>query len=240
MSIKKIKKEVDIDIRYINAPKYEEPVSFIIPCAGSGKRMKSYGVKSLISLGSETIIDRQIRLIKSFFLNPQIIVICGFEGNRLMNALDQDICLIENTDYENTNVVKSIAIGLRAAIHYNTFIIKGDLVFNEDIFNDLKFNNSFTFTSNKMNDREVGCNFNSTLEYIMYDLENKWSQMLYLNKKDTKIIQKLCFNSDNHHKFLFEIVNLMVDMGSKIKIHSEQRVTDIDKYTDLEIIKEII
>lgn len=239
MSIKKIKDKV-VNIHSINQEKYTDPLSFIIPCAGVGKRMKSYGLKSLISIGTESIIARQIRLIKSYFANPQIVVVCGFEASKLMNSLDQDICLVENTDYDNSNITKSISIGLRAATFYNTFIIHGDLVFSQDIFENLKFNNSFTFTSDKMNEREVGCNINSNLEYIMYDLPNKWGQITYFNKKDTKILQRLCFDPGNHHKFFFEIVNIMIDKGSKIKIAKNCNITDIDKHSDLEVTKQIL
>ena len=48
----------------------EKPISVIIPAAGMGYRMRSYGPKHLISLdANQNIIQRQIKIIQNNFIN---------------------------------------------------------------------------------------------------------------------------------------------------------------------------
>ena len=50
----------------------------------------------------------------------------------------KDLIKIENENYEKTNVVRSIGLGLRAATSENVLVIYGDLVFNEETIKNLK------------------------------------------------------------------------------------------------------
>ena len=65
-----------------NAP---SEISVIIPAAGTGKRMKSYGPKPLIKVGDSSIINSQISIIQSLVNVKDIILICGFKAERLMD-----------------------------------------------------------------------------------------------------------------------------------------------------------
>ena len=89
-------------------------IHVIIPSAGIGKRMKSYGCKSLLNIQNDKLIDIQIKNINSVFPNNEIILITGFDSDRLMNNSPDDIIKIENERYYDNNVSKSISIGLRA------------------------------------------------------------------------------------------------------------------------------
>jgi len=60
-------------------------IGVIIPAAGMGRRMKSYGPKSLIKIGNSTIIKNQINLLQTYFSPTTIVLVCGFKATLLMN-----------------------------------------------------------------------------------------------------------------------------------------------------------
>jgi choline kinase len=110
----------------------KDNLSIIIPAAGVGKRMRSYGPKSLIPLNhEETVISRQINLLKKLFLHhSEIIVVVGFESEKIIRNLPKWVKVIENENYATTNVARSIGMALRIASNNNVLIVYGDLVFN--------------------------------------------------------------------------------------------------------------
>ena len=114
----------------------EDEIDVIIPAAGMGRRMKSYGPKSLIKIGNSTIIKNQISLLRSYLSNPNIVLVCGFKATLLMNQTPHDIIKVENEKYTETNVARSIGIGLRIVSNSKKLVvIYGDLVFNSRGFN---------------------------------------------------------------------------------------------------------
>jgi choline kinase len=101
----------------------------LIPAAGLGRRMKSYGPKALINLQGETLIERQIRLVREAFPRVKITVVAGFEAHRLREVLPKDVRLVLNPYYETTNVAYSVSIGLRTIPPtVPVLVVYGDLV----------------------------------------------------------------------------------------------------------------
>ena len=77
---------------------------------------------------------------------------------------------------------------------------------------------------------------------MMYDLELKWNQIVYLQGKELKLFKEACTKRRNKKLFLFEIINKVIDKGGKIKciINDKIKVIDVDNSKDLLKIKEII
>ena len=106
-------------------------LDIIIPAAGQGRRMKSVGPKGLIRLGNETVLLRQIRLLKQAFPEARIVVIGGFGHAKLHKSLPPNISFVVNNRYRDTNVSHSIHVGLQfTRPHHSVLIVYGDLVFN--------------------------------------------------------------------------------------------------------------
>ena len=83
-----------------------EKLSVIIPAAGTGHRMKSYGPKCLLPVSTtETILHKIIANVKTVYPNSEVTVVVGFEADRVIKALPDDIRIIENQFYQETNVV---------------------------------------------------------------------------------------------------------------------------------------
>ena len=65
--------------------KNTDSLNIIIPAAGMGRRMKSYGPKALIKIGSSTVINNQISILKTYFPDAHITLVCGFKANTVMD-----------------------------------------------------------------------------------------------------------------------------------------------------------
>lgn len=216
----------------------------IIPAAGMGRRMKSYGPKSLTQIGTSncTIINNQLKIIKKLFQQYVVILVCGFQSDKIMNYVPQDIIIVENERYLTTNVVRSLSIGLRATTGNHVLIVYGDLVFNYYTLN-CNFDESCMIVNKTMSSDEVGCIIqDGCVENISYDLENKWSQIVYLTGKELDLFKRFCWDDNNEKKFGYEGLNEVIKQGGKFKAiyprHS--KVIDVDKSADIVKAKEII
>jgi len=234
-----------MSIKYIKNINQKTPIDIVIPAAGLGKRMKSYGPKPLIKLkDGSRIIDNQLRIIQSVIPNANIILVCGFEAITLMNNTPSDIIKVENEHYDSTNVVRSIGMGLRAC-QRDVLVLYGDLVFNSEVIENMNFNKSSLFASNDiMKNSEVGCIVNNKgkVENLMYDLEHKWGQLIFLKGRELNIFKKICWNPENYNMFGFEAINELIANGGVISACSsdDAKIIDIDSSKDLEKVKEVI
>ena len=220
-------------------------IHVIIPSAGIGRRMKSYGCKSLLSIKDKRLIDIQLEYINSRFVRNEIILITGFDSERLMNYSPEDIIKIENEKYYENNVIRSISMGLRAIKdNRHVLIVLGDVLLNQKALELIDHNESSIIISNHMSENEVGCNINGKglLEYMMFDLPNKWGHIIYLTGKELDLFKKNAWSKNKDKKFCFEIINDIVNQGGRIKciIDNNIKVMDIDTSKDLQKAQEFI
>ena len=220
-------------------------IHVIIPSAGIGRRMKSYGCKSLLSIKDKRLIDIQLEYINSRFVRNEIILITGFDSERLMNYSPEDIIKIENEKYYENNVIRSISMGLRAIKdNRHVLVVLGDVLLNQKALELIDHNESSIIISNHMSENEVGCNINGKglLEYMMFDLPNKWGHIIYLTGKELDLFKKNAWRKNKDKKFCFEIINDIVNQGGRIKciIDNNIKVMDIDTSKDLQKAQEFI
>mgnify|MGYP003650366211 CR=1 FL=1 len=224
----------------------KENIAIIIPAAGMGRRMKSYGPKPLIKIGNSTIIKNQINLLQTYILKPTIVLVCGFKADVLMNETPQHILKIENERYKQTNVVRSIGMGLRISSDISKImVVYGDLVFNSATIKDISFKESSIITTSQgMGDEEVGCIINKDqyVTNLMYDLPIKWGQIAIFINKELDLLKELCWDTKNYTKFGFEIINQIMERGGKFKCiqNKDIKIVDIDSSKDIQKAKEIL
>jgi choline kinase len=220
-------------------------INVIIPSAGIGRRMKSYGNKSLLNIGNKKLIDIQIDYIRQTIPNYEVILITGFDAERVINNSPADIIKIENEKYYENNVSRSISMGLRATKNNDrVLIIFGDVLLNEETIASIDFNKSSIIISEYMNDNEVGCNINAkgNLEYMMFDLPNKWGHIIFLTSKELTLFKKIISCKSKEKKYCFEIINEVVNAGGKFDCITNKniKVIDIDTSKDLQKAQEFI
>ena len=223
-------------------------ISIVIPAAGLGSRMKSYGPKSLIKIkDSMTIIENQLKYIFKYFYKPQVILVTGFKSDKIKNFLsDRRIDIVENDAWETTNVGHSVILGMTKVKHKNVILLNGDLVFNAWTLK-APFGMYSMMLVDKlgyMKDEEVGCLINnSKVINVMYDLPDKWAQIVYFTGKELELLKlNLARCPDYAYKYTFEIINDIIDDGGNFFAHSPPRmkITDIDSSKDLNLISEIL
>lgn len=222
-----------------------DTITVIIPAAGTGRRMKTYGPKPMINIGKKTILQRQIDIIKEYFKSVKFIIVTGFESDKLIQNSPKDFIKLENELYKETNVARSVSIALNAVESDRVLVLMGDLVFSKEAIGMLDYNSSCTSASiDSHREAEVGCiiSKNGVLLNMMYDLELKWNQIVYLQGKELKLFKEACTKRRNKKLFLFEIMNKVIDKGGKINciINDKIKVIDVDNSKDLLKIKEII
>lgn len=222
-------------------------ITVIIPAAGIGRRMKSHGSKSLIQLATqETLLDRQITVIRKQYPKAEIIVVVGFQADKIIKDLigKPDIKVVENELYEETNVVRSIGMALRVASNSNILIIYGDIIFNPATLIGLPLHHSATIVDNKNNfepdvvgvniiDGYVGC--------FSYGLRTKWAQIVYLTGKELSIFKTIACNKDKRKLNTFEILNKVIELDGKIKAIEPQdmKIIEINSTQDKEKAKKV-
>lgn len=225
-----------------------ENISIIIPAAGLGKRMRISGAKSLIDIdNNENILTRQIRILKRRFPDAEYILVVGFEADKVIKKTPNDIIKIENERYEETNVVRSINMGLNAATKDNVLIVYGDLVFDNNIFNSFVPSSSQVFVTSVECDgnyEEVGCTYstkNMKLENMYWGIPNKWCQIAFLQGYELDTFQKLASNRDNEKLFGFEIINQIINRGGRFDVFAPKTICfDIDCNKDLLFARKIL
>lgn len=223
-------------------------LSIVIPAAGLGKRMKSYGPKPLININGKSILQRQLEIISSVYPDNDIVVVGGFEYEKVskyLNNLDmKNVKFIGNTRYSTTNVVRSIEIGTRVCDSKNVLIVYGDLVFNKETISnfELKESGLLLDTNNNFDKLEVGINMEENkVKNLSYSSENKWAHIAYLKENDIKEFNELVNTSYYERMFSFEIFNMMIENNKMLNVYKNESmfVCEVDDATDIDRVKKL-
>lgn len=202
--------------------------------------MKSYGPKALIELpGHETIIGRQLRVLRSRFPTADIVVVVGHEADRVIKTLPRNIKVVENENYANTNVVRSIGMGLRVASRDRVLLVYGDLVFNTGAIEWAgEYGSSILVdTRGQMGEDEVGVTvYNGRATNFSYGLPVKWSQIAFLAGRELELFKEVVWDSEKRRCFGFEALNAVLDEGGKLRAVEPHgaRIREIDSSKDID------
>lgn len=220
-------------------------LSIIIPVAGLGKRMKAYGPKAAIKISDDdTVLTRQIKIFKTIFPKANIIVICGFQKEKIHELIEDNAKCIENKRYKDSNICLSIKIGLDFLKNKKILIVNGDLVFSNEIFLNMPKNYSWAAIDTNLNQRssEVGVNIvDNVITNFCYGLNPKWGHIMYLTGKEFEIFKELISKETSDKKFSFEILNDVIDLGGLIKpqINKKWKLVEIDTSKDISRAKKL-
>lgn len=215
-------------------------LSIIIPAAGAGRRMKSYGPKSLVELNSrDTVLGRQIRILRSIYPDADITVVIGHSADTIAKVIPAGVKIVENELHEETNVLRSIGMGLRVATQPNVLVVYGDLVFNKETVLNVTMRGSSVIVDSKdrISDEEVGVTVvDNRITNFSYGLDVKWAQIAYLTGKELQLFKKAAWHKDHRRWLGHEGLNRVLDMGGKLRAIEPKgmQLVEIDSSRDIE------
>jgi choline kinase len=207
--------------------------------------MKSHGSKSLIELGgNESVLTRQIGLLRKRYKKAEFIVVVGFQADRLIKQIPEGIKIIENDLYEATSVMRSIGLALRIATNPKVLIVYSDLVFNQAALEGLTKGGSAVLVDSKSNltSEEVGVTIvNGEVTRFSYDLQTKWAQILFLTGLELKLFKTLAFDREKRKIYTSEALNAIIEIGGRIKAiePKKMQIVEIDSAKDIEVARRI-
>lgn len=221
-------------------------VSIVIPAAGMGRRMKSYGPKPLIELGGgETVLSRQLSLFRSVYPSSDVVTVVGFESEKIIEVLDASVKVVENEMYENTNVLRSIGMGMRVVDHDSIIVSYGDLVFNRGTIDTLTTGGSAAIidTAGRMEEDEAGCTIcDGRITHLAYGLPAKWCHIVYLTGRELGLFKQVAWHVQSRKWFGYEALNYVIENGGDIRgiEPSNMRIVEIDSSRDIEKARQIV
>lgn len=223
-------------------------LAVVIPVAGVGRRMKSYGSKCLLNLSDgRSILRRQIDIFKKIFdkvSSTDIVVVVGFDSDKVCKILPDSVRVVENEYFETTGVGRSISIGLKATISRKVLVVYGDLVFNKEMFENIP-NESCVFIDSKgrIDSNEVGVIIDSNnVVHFDYGLKTKWCHCVLLTGKELALFKSISSQSDKRKLSGHEILNAIIDKGGEFKAiePKKMKLIEVDSNKDLERTKSIL
>ena len=218
----------------IIAGKGSSNLSIIIPAAGTSKKMKSYGSRSLIELkNGQNVIYRQLSILSEVYPQAEIIVVLGFEAFKVLKHIPKNVRVVINHSYEETSAVYSILLGLINAVNDNVLIVYGDLVFNHDAVDNIPSDTSTVIvdSNNQLHVDEIGVVINDEqVSYFSYGVPVKWSQILYLTGKELEAFKVLALTKEKQKMFPFEVMNEVIEKIGNIPTleNKNARIVEID------------
>lgn len=223
--------------------KKSDELSIVIPAAGMGHRMKSYGPKALIPINTDddlTIIERQLGLLWSFYPDAEIFIVVGFECDKIRKHLrDYPVRFIHNPIHEKTNVLYSIGLGIQATISDEVMVVYGDLIFNEHAIKNLRGSCSKVIIENEgfLKKGEVGVVVHEgSVTNFSFGLDTKWGQIVYLTGKELELFKQVSTKSETSQWLGYEGLNYVLDNGGTIECVAPRKMelVEIDVTKDLE------
>ncbi len=135
----------------------------IILAAGMGSRLGKPHPKPLTVLSTgESILARQVRLLKEIISEDDIIVVTGFKKDLIMEKFP-NLLFAYNNIYDTTNTSKSLLCALRKVSNEDAVWLNGDVVFNREAITAV-INSPYTsmaVNNSKVSDEEVKYKLNS-------------------------------------------------------------------------------
>ena len=217
----------------------QDPLTVIIPVAGMGHRMKSYGPKCLLPANTkETIIEKAISNIKREYPYSDIIIVAGFESEKVIKSLSHNIRVVENKQFEETNITESIRIGINASSNKKLLIIYGDLVFNVYSIRGITSEGTCAVVDYKSRFREEEVGVTIVDDYVTnfaYGLPHKWAQMAYIEDESFDALKSLCSDKRKSKLYPFELFNIIINSGISMKAKEPKGmlIREVDSLKDL-------
>jgi choline kinase len=220
-------------------------ISFIIPAAGLGIRLKSEKPISLIKFEDEEFLyEKQINTIRKHFPEARIIYITGFNCDKIDKQIKNLDCeVVHNLSYSETSPAFSVSLGLKK-VDGPAFLIYGNLFFDKKAltnlpkFDILKEENGFhsLLFTNKNIENGIGIGINQKFDY---NFKEKWTKITYLSKECSAGFQEIV--RQKPWKLIHEVIEKLIANGRCFKnIELNGTIIEIQKIKNIKEINKLL
>lgn len=205
-----------------------------------GHRMRSFGPKCLLKdKHGVSILEHQISTLKTFYPDCDIIIVGGFECDKIARLRPSYTRVVENQLYETLGDVEDIRLAINNTMGNSLTVIYGDVFFAQNVLNYLKHDSCLLIdSSERMLPTDVGCTLVDNQLSIMSLslLENKWAKIASFAGKEFRLLKQFVNDRDNGKLFLFEAMNFIAEKGGVLK---SERISPNHKLVHVSSAKEM-
>lgn len=239
-----------ITIAKPNHPSFlrDEKITVILLAENYGYRMKSYGPISLIQLENKTLLEHQIEVISSVFVDFEIILCSGFETHKVYHFIQSyfppsyNIRIVENQVYYHSNCCEGLRLCMNNTMNNKMLVCGGGIVLTAEYLKSLNLRKPSILTQSGAKDGtfEIGVISNdSRLETMSLAVKDKvWTELLYLTGDQLiRSFYNTISKPELKNKFLFEALNIW--KGRKQLYVCENKADNIFKIDNIKTLKRI-
>lgn len=179
------------------------------------KGMKSFGPKGIIPIGKRNQEPLIVKQIKQYSNNRKykIHVIVGFEQEKIVRAIHSSK-ISTNIIYHNTfakdNAGSAIKLALNTIGKSNLLFIDNGIITNYAP-TDVVVSRAPLLRKGANDLFGIGATQSKTIEYLFYDLNPRWSELLFVSENDFDAVHSISNLCNIDHLFFFEYINLLID-----------------------------
>lgn len=202
-------------------------VSVLILAGAIGYRMKSYGPKSMLTIGEKTVLDYQVESIKRVYPKSEIVIVIGFGAEKIVKNKPNGVRLVENQLYENTGELTQLRLGLNNITENNIIIINGDILFNDKAISIVSSKSSLLIDQqNKLPESEIGAVVSENMvTNLSHGLDKNWCNICFVTGKELQHLRRFVNNRDKEKLFFFEAINYLIERNGKFSALSPDKMS---------------
>lgn len=165
-----------------------------------------------------TYLENHILFIERNYSNIEWYMTIGCDADRIIKKAPNQIHLIENMNYKTTNEAEEVRLLLNASKAEHILFLLSYKLFNDNIKQLTLSGKSSVLISKEVG--EVGITYENDLAiHLSYGIYNEWLGQLYLGPKEIAITKDILKNRNYQNICLFELINIIIDKGGKIKVY---------------------
>lgn len=206
-------------IHNIKQKNYDKTI-FIILCAKKSQNRGCGNVALKNIDNNKTLIDLQIDTIKKNYEDHEIILVSGFEHDKLIHHIEtknyKNIRILENRTHKISDILDGWRMALNITLEHDTYIIHGDRYFSESCIQGNKNTHLLIHDKNR-NNYDLGISYKDD-EFInmSYGLPDIWSEIFFISKKDILFTKSLI--NDYKKRKIFTLESFINKLSEEIKI----------------------
>lgn len=212
-----------------------EDLSVVILGSIPNHKMRSYGPKPFIKVNGITILDNIIEQVNSKFPGCEILLTVGYYADKIMKYIPDEIRIIENQLFDNTNTVEECRLALNATLNKRILIIDSDVFFNEAALPTLNKSSIIIDKKEQLGKNDVGTTIvDNKVTIFSFGIPTKWCNIVYLTDKELRTFKSIIASPTMKRCFMFEALNKLVNKVDLYAVEPpDMEIIKIDSSKDL-------